>query len=132
MKIVIDTNILVSAVYFGGYPGKIVEAVIDGSLDSFASEEVIEEYHMIVEGFRERKAGHFNRELFLSYMDIVKTIEPEEVIEICRDPDDNKFLECASAAKAMYIVSGDKDLLVLTRYKDIEIITAKAFCERYL
>ena len=48
-----------------------------------------------------------------------------------RDPDDDKFLGCAKDAKALYIVSGDKDLLVLEKFEDVEIITAKAFWERY-
>ncbi len=53
-------------------------------------------------------------------------------VHLSRDLDDDKFIACANDARAIYIVSGDKDLLVLERYKDIEIITAKAFCERYL
>jgi len=46
--------------------------------------------------------------------------------------DDDKFLGCAIDSKALYIVSGDKDLLTLEKYKDIEIITAREFCNRYL
>ncbi|MDD7326450.1 MAG: putative toxin-antitoxin system toxin component, PIN family [Lachnospiraceae bacterium] len=51
---------------------------------------------------------------------------------MCRDPDDNKFLECAVDAKAIYIVSGDKDLLTLEKYDNVEIITAREFCDRYI
>ena len=49
-----------------------------------------------------------------------------------RDPDDDKFLGCAKDAKALYIVSGDKDLLVLEKFENIEIITAKEFWEKYM
>ena len=132
MKIVIDTNILISGVFFGGYPGKILKAVAGGELETFASKEIVDEYMLIVNWFKERKSGTFNEKLFLSFLKSANVIEPQETIEICRDPDDNKFIECASAAKALYIVSGDKDLLVLEKYKDIEIIHAKAFCEKYL
>ena len=52
-------------------------------------------------------------------------IESKTNIEVCRDPDDDKFLECAIDAKAMYIVSGDNDLLVIGEYENIQIITAK-------
>ena len=56
----------------------------------------------------------------------------KQQIDICRDPDDNKFLECAVDAKAIYIVSGDKDLLTLEKYANVEIITAREFCDRYI
>lgn len=58
-------------------------------------------------------------------------IDPVTRVKLSRDPDDDKFLGCAKDARALYIVSGDKDLLVLERYEEIEIITAKEFCERY-
>ena len=54
------------------------------------------------------------------------------LLEICRDPDDDKFINCARDAHAMYIVSGDKDLLVVQQFENISIVTAKEFCERYL
>lgn len=59
-------------------------------------------------------------------------IEPKTHIEVSRDPDDDKFIECAKDAGALYIVSGDKDLLVIEEYDGIQIITAKEFCDRYL
>ena len=62
----------------------------------------------------------------------LEIVEEGTRIELSRDPDDDKFLGCAKAAKALYIVSGDKDLLVLEKFEEIEIITAKEFCERYL
>ena len=50
---------------------------------------------------------------------------------MCRDKDDNKFLECASQAKCIYIVSGDKDLLSIEKFEDIEIINVAQFFERF-
>ncbi len=47
-------------------------------------------------------------------------------------PDDDKFISCALDAKALYIVSGDKDLLVMGHYEDVQIITAADFCNQYL
>ena len=52
-------------------------------------------------------------------------------IEACRDPDDNKFIECAIDNRCIYIVSGDKDLLVLKQYEDIGILTVSEFLEQY-
>ena len=132
MNIVIDTNILVSAVFFGGFPGRIVKAVTEGKLDTFVSNLISEEYREIVEGFKEKNSGKFNENLFENFLKTAKSVKPRKKIQICRDPDDDKFIECAVCAKALYIVSGDKDLLVLERYGDVEIITAKDFCEKYL
>ena len=132
MNIVIDTNILVSAVFFGGFPGRIVKAVTEGKLDTFVSKLISEEYREIVEGFKEKNSGKFNENLFENFLKTAKSVKPRKKIQICRDPDDDKFIECAVCAKAFYIVSGDKDLLVLERYGDVEIITAKDFCEKHL
>lgn len=53
-------------------------------------------------------------------------------VKISRDSDDDKFLGCAKDSRALYIVSGDKDLLVIKEFENIQIITAKEFCEKYL
>ena len=54
-------------------------------------------------------------------------IEPETQLHVCRDPDDDKFIECATDAQCLYIVSGDKDLLSLKRIKDIQVVTIAEF-----
>ena len=59
-------------------------------------------------------------------------MQPEYTVNICRDPDDNKFLECAVSSRALYIVSGDKDLLDLEQFDDVAITTAAEFYDRYL
>ncbi|MCF0113471.1 MAG: putative toxin-antitoxin system toxin component, PIN family [Bacilli bacterium] len=129
---VVDTNIVISGVFFGGFPQKVVEAVSRGVFASYVSKSIVEEYREITEAFKEKGIGYFDAQLLSSFLNAVNLVEPKDSIAVCRDPDDDKFLECAVAAKALYIVSGDKDLLLLERYKDIEIITAKNFCERYL
>ena len=92
----------------------------------------MDEYREIAEAFGKRKADRFNETLFDRFLETVRVIVPYRNIRISRDPDDDKFIECAAAAGAFFIVSGDKDLLVLKRYEDTEIITAKDFCERCL
>ncbi len=79
-----------------------------------------------------QRQGHINRALLTPIIKVMEIIEPATQVEICRDPDDNKFLGCAQDSHALYIVSGDKDLLVLEHYRDIQIVTAKTFCEKYL
>ena len=57
-------------------------------------------------------------------------VEPTEQINVCRDPDDNKFLEAAVAGRADYIVSSDKDLRVLSPSREIQIVTVRKFLRR--
>lgn len=69
------------------------------------------------------------KELGLLLIEKAIKTEPQEKTDICRDPDDNKFLDCALAAKADYLVSGDNDLLDIRQYKRIKIINLKKFVE---
>ncbi len=80
----------------------------------------------------DRKQGHMNIDILAPLIRTLEIIEPVSDVKISRDPDDDKFINCAKDAHALYIVSGDKDLLVLRQYENIQIITAKEFCEKYL
>lgn len=132
MKIVIDTNVLVSGVFFGGFPKKILSAVVCQKIIACATAEIINEYEQIVQEIITRKQGHINRAILSPLIRTMEIIEPVTHVEICRDPDDNKFLECAKDSHTLYIVSGDKDLLILEQFKNIEIVTAKEFYKKFL
>lgn len=132
MRIVIDTNVLISGVFFGGMPRKVLSAVVANRITACATMEIIEEYNEIVQEMIDRKQGRFNHSILDPLIHRVEIIEAKTKVELSRDPDDDKFLGCAKDAKALYIVSGDKDLLVLERFENIEIITAKDFYEKYL
>jgi putative PIN family toxin of toxin-antitoxin system len=132
MKIVVDTNVLISGVFFGGFPRKILSAIVNSRLKAVATTEIVDEYEEIVQEMIQRKQGHINRELLAPLIRAMEIIEPVTHVELSRDPDDDKFLGCAKDARALYIVSGDKDLLVLKQFETIQIVTAKEFCEQYL
>ncbi len=132
MRIVIDTNVLISGVFFGGFPRKVLSSVVAGEMTACATAEIINEYETIVHEMIDRKQGHISKNILTPLITAMEIIEPITQIEICRDPDDNKFLGCAKDSRALYIVSGDKDLLVIEKYENIQIITAKEFCEKYL
>jgi putative PIN family toxin of toxin-antitoxin system len=76
----------------------------------------------------EKKQGKLNANVLSPLFSSLNLIETETEVVICRDPDDDKFIECAIDAKALYIVSGDNDLLTIKEYEGIQIITAKDFC----
>lgn len=132
MKIVVDTNVLISGVFFGGFPRQILSSIVEKRISAFATTEIVDEYEEIVQEMVSRKQGHLNREILSPLIGALEIIESVSNIQISRDPDDDKFINCAKDAHALYIVSGDKDLLVLQQYENIQIITAKEFCERYL
>jgi len=132
MKIVIDTNVVISGVFFGGWPRKVLSAVLNETVFACANEAIIDEYNAVVEEMLARKQGILDTAILTPLLCRMELIEGGTHIEICRDPDDNKFLECAKDAKAVFIVSGDQDLLTLKEYDRIKIMTAKDFCEQYL
>ena len=132
MRIVVDTNVLISGVFFGGFPRKLLSAVVEGKITSCASTEIVNEYQEVVEEMICRKQGHLNTNILNPLIQSMEMIEPMSNVEICRDPDDDKFINCARDGKAFYIVSGDKDLLDLQQFEDIRIVTARQFYEKYL
>ena len=63
MKIVVDTNVVISGIFFGGVPRKIVEAVADGAIDAYATAEILDEYMGIIASMIERKQGRINQSI---------------------------------------------------------------------
>ena len=129
MKIVIDTNVLISGIFFGGFPQKVIDAVMQERCSAYATADMVAEYREIVAEMIERKQGHLRRDLLLPLLIRLHIIEGSTQVNICRDPDDNKFIECAISANASYIVSGDKDLLDIVECNGINIVTPAEFCK---
>jgi uncharacterized protein len=70
------------------------------------------------------------RKLFLAgLVKTVQFVEIEEIVNICRDSKDDKYLELAANGKATCIISGDEDLLILNPFRDVPILTVQAFLE---
>ena len=93
MKIVIDTNVLISGVFFGGAPRRVLDAVIDSKVSAFASPEIVEEYQEIVEEMISRKQGRMNRNLLDPLLQRVTIILPVKKAAVCRDRDDSRRKE---------------------------------------
>lgn len=132
MKIVVDTNVVISGVFFGGAPRMVLEAVVDHSVSAYATSSIVDEYNEIVDEMIQRKQGRLSKNLLSPFIQSLHLIETSSSIHVSRDPEDDKFLECAVDSKALFIVSGDKDLLVLEKYENINIITAAEFCKHFL
>lgn len=132
MNIVIDTNVVISGIFFGGYPRKILEAVADKQISAYATTEIINEYYEIIDEMIKRKQGRINNSVLSQLVSKLKIIQSSSSVNICRDPDDNKFIECAIDANALYIISGDKDLLDIQKFNNIQIVNTKFFCEKFI
>jgi putative PIN family toxin of toxin-antitoxin system len=133
VKIVLDTNVLVSGIFFTGPPYEILKAWRDGKVNLVVSTDILDEYQRVAEELSQKFHGvdiFGILDLLTVGSEIVQApLLPEPV---CRDPEDDKFLACAIAGSAEYIVSGDRHLLKVSRYGDVEIVNPRRFLERHL
>jgi len=126
-QVVIDTNVWISGIVFGGAPKRVLELFIDGSIVVVISEEILSEL---------RRKINQKFPLFVPQLPFLEASIREKVLIVrlgaqpvaaSRDKDDDKFIETAVAGRAGYIVSGDKDLLVLKVYKNVKIVKPAEF-----
>ena len=133
MKVVLDTNVFLSAVFFGGPPGQILQAWHDGQVEIVLSPEILAEYQ---EAGEELAASHPDLELqpILQILAMrAEIVLPAPLGEsVCVDPDDDKFLACAVASAAPFVVSGDKHLLNVSEYRGVRVIRPREFVDQYL
>lgn len=133
MKIVLDTNVLVSGIFFGGVPGEILETWSSGRFTLALSPSIIDEYRRVGAVLEERHGDLGFSELLtiiVGNSDIVNVVDDE--VGVSRDPADDKFLACASSAGAEIIVSGDEDLLSIGSWKDVRILSPREFLDAHL
>jgi putative PIN family toxin of toxin-antitoxin system len=128
VKIVLDANIFVSSLLWGGNPRLVFNRAIDGIDELYISKEILEEVESVV---RKPKFNAGDEEIayFInSIEEIGKKIVPKRQINNgSRDKTDNKYIECGLAAAVDYIISGDIHLLELKEYENIKIVKAKDY-----
>ena len=130
MRIVVDTNVLASAVFFGGKPYQLLHYIMEGRVDVVASKEIVDEYEEIVSRLQQKYPAISTRIPLQDILAQFEIIRVSSDIHVSRDPDDDKFISCAVDGKCIYIVSGDSDLLTIGNYGDIEILTVVDFLSR--
>jgi putative PIN family toxin of toxin-antitoxin system len=128
-RVVLGTNVLVSALLFTGELSKIVDLWQQGEGVPLISRETFDELRAVL-GYPkfslapEEIQSIIENEI-LPYFEVVEI--KEKVRGVCRDPGDDKFLACALSGAAHFILSGDKDLTDLKSYKTIRIMKASEF-----
>jgi uncharacterized protein len=132
MRVVLDTNVIVSAAVWGGNPSKIIKRVADGLDKLFITEDIVDELEDVL---RRPMFGLSSEEAELRIAEIEElgkkvAVSPERRITgVCRDSDDDIYLECALAANADYIITGDRDLLDLKEYGGVKIVNARGYLD---
>ncbi|MGD0753276.1 MAG: putative toxin-antitoxin system toxin component, PIN family [Anaerolineales bacterium] len=133
MKVVLDTNVFVSGVFFSGPPYQILQAWKDGKIQMVVSPEILDEYRRVGEVLAEEHPA-ISLEPVLAY--VIQNAVAFSVIplpeKVCEDPDDDKFLACALASGSNLVVSGDRHLLKVSGYQNIEVLKPRYFLDKYL
>lgn len=127
MKVVYDTNILISGLLWKGLPYRCLLLAKAGAIELFLCNEIISEFSSKLKGkfnFTELEAKMIIKEI-KSFSKIIKIEGNLKVVK--EDRDDDKFIECAYISNADWIVSGDRHLLALKSYEGIEILGARDF-----
>jgi putative PIN family toxin of toxin-antitoxin system len=133
MRIVLDTNVFISGVFFSGPPYHILDAWRQATIQIVISPQILDEYQWVGAELAERFSD-VDLQPILDLLTITSTIVDPQPLrdQVCRDPDDDKFLACAIAAQVRLIVSGDKALVDTSGYAGITVLTPRQFVDRYL
>lgn len=133
-RIVLDTNVLVSALLFTGPPNTLVNLWQEGRIILLISREVLLEYFRVLAypkfGLVQEEIKALIAESVLPYAETISVGMHPAVIK--EDPADDKFLFLADDGHALNIISGDRHLLTLERYRGIEILPVRSFLESFL
>ena len=126
VRVILDTNILISAIGFGGKPREILRFCLENKVKAITSQILIAELQEVIsKKFPELiyKLDQIQRRINKKF----KKVQPKNILKILNDEDDNRVLEAAAEGKCSYIITGDKELLDLRVFKNIKIVTVDQF-----
>jgi uncharacterized protein len=131
IRVVVDTNVLVSS-FFGGKPREVIDLWKAGDITLCLSGPVVGEYIAVLErlGLAEKQELSELLQLFRTGFHCLFTAETPSLAIVKADPSDDKFIECAVALQARFIISGDKALLAVGDYLGLSILSPREFMER--
>lgn len=133
LKVVMDTNVFISGVFFSGPPYQILKAWQSGEFELVVSHEILEEYGRVGEILAEEHPNIDLNPILTFVIEHAKVYTPVKLKEpVCEDPDDDKFIACALSSGSRVIISGDKHLLKVSGYQGINVLKPREFVDRYL
>ena len=128
-RVVIDTNVLISCLLFGGRLSFLRDLWVEKKIIPLLSRETFDEFRRVLTyskfSLSPQEIHAVIENEILQYFDVIDTVET--ITGICRDPHDEKFLAVAERGKASYVVTGDQDLLELQTFRSVRIVTPKEF-----
>lgn len=127
MRIVVDTNIIISGIFFGGKPRELLQKCFSETLQMVCSDEIFIEYKETIKRLTIKSVRDIGKETVPLLAENLEFIENRYSDSYSRDPDDDKFINCARSGEIGYIISGDKDLLVLEEMRGIKIVSVSDF-----
>jgi uncharacterized protein len=133
MKVIVDTNVFISGIFWKGPPHQILMEWKKGRFKLVVSPSIFEEYQRVLMELSAR----FGDLQYNSILDLV-SFHAEFVTDmkfpqpICTDPDDDKFVAAAISSKTEFIVSGDKALLALNGFEGLKILKPRSFLDQIL
>ena len=128
MRLVLDTNVLVSAFLWKGTPGRLVELATEKEITLHTSRALVDELSEVLHRKKFAKqvaaTGYAAAQIVRNFRHLAHAVSARILTQqVSRDPDDDALLACAAAARADLIVSGDDDVLALKQYRGIPIVT---------
>ena len=133
MRIVLDANVLISGVFWSGYPFRVLDLWAKDKLTVLVSESILREYSDTLGEIGARQGETHLAESWIKFVFNYSTlIDVESRVDVCRDPDDNKYLACAIDGTAEVVVSGDRDLLDLGAFHNIPIVNPRRFFDMFM
>lgn len=132
MKVIIDTNVLISGIFFNGPPYEILQKWQQGKFDLLVSVPILNEYKRVGQLLSKKYPG-------VNINPVLEFIEKKsnlinitlKIPNICSDPDDDKFFECAVNGNCTLIVSGDRHLLEASGFRNIYVLKPRDFLDKY-
>ena len=136
VRVVMDTNVYVSGLLWTGLPHDLLSVAETGQLVLVTTSAILEEVREVLArpkfAARMRTLSTSVDELMESLLSLVQVIQEPKVIQVVlRDPDDDKFVACALAARVRWIISGDDHLVSVGRYKNMRMVTPQQFWARW-
>jgi uncharacterized protein len=130
IKAILDTNVFISGVFWKGPPFEILKTWQEQRFRLAISPPILDEYRRVLDEMTKKRP----LPVLTSILRIIELhsemVEPVSFAQpVCSDPDDDKFLEAALAARAGYVVSGDAALLKVKQYRGIEIVRPRQFVD---
>jgi len=136
-KIILDTNIIVSAAIAKGYSRKIAKSILFEKelFEICVTQDILKEYERVSTYNRiQKKYPEFKQNIFeiiAALNDLSIIYLPKKKFQIIKDITDNKFLDLAYEAKADYLITGNRNDFFITQFEQTKIVTPKEFCELY-